>query len=121
MKLIWADKLAIFWATLVSLFFFCVNGREAILGMLSDPKAMFVLFGIPWIILRLLDWICGGPAARRRYAPPRAKNWASEGVMGVGAGRGVVGTGGSDGRCVGANAGARKYALLPPKAGVGED
>ena len=110
MKLIWADRLTIFWAALVSLFFFCMNGREAIAGMLSDPSAMFVLFGVPWIILRLLDWVCGGTAGRR-YAPPRARNWASDGVMG---------TGGAD--CGdGTKAGARKYALLLPKAGVGRD
>jgi hypothetical protein len=121
MKLIWADRIAIFWAALLSLFFFCLNGREAIAGMLSDPNALFVLFGIPWIVLRLIDWVCGGPTARRRYAPPRARNWASDGVMGTDAGD-PAGTGARGMGCgAGTNAGTRRYALLLPKAGVGED
>jgi hypothetical protein len=66
MKLIWADRIAIFWLILCSLLFFCLNGQEAISGMLSDPRAMFILFALPWLVMRLLDWVCGGPTARRR-------------------------------------------------------
>jgi hypothetical protein len=65
MKLIWADRVAIFWAALCSLFFFCVNGREAISGMLSDPSAMFVLFVVPWIAMRLFALLFQGRRVAR--------------------------------------------------------
>lgn len=68
MKLMWADRVGVFWFILASSLFFCLNGQEAISGMLSDPHAMFVLFGMPWLIMRLFDWVCGGPATRRRQS-----------------------------------------------------
>jgi hypothetical protein len=44
--MIWADRVALAWAALVSLFFFLLNGMAAIEGLLSYPYAMFVFFGI---------------------------------------------------------------------------
>ena len=105
-KLIWADKLAIFWA---GIFYLAVVMMYAASGIPLSIGPLFMMFlwviAPVWAVLRMIDWLFGGPGARRRYAPPRARNWASDGVIGSGAG---------------ASAGGRRTALLRPKTGVGK-
>jgi hypothetical protein len=63
--MIWADRLIVFWALLCILFFFWLGGGGGVAGFLTYPYALFLFIGVPWIILRTLDWLFGGPTYRR--------------------------------------------------------
>ncbi len=83
--MIWADRVAIFWAAIVSLVLFFLGGAASVKGLLTYPYAMFVLLGIPWLLLRLLDLLITGhgrlvvtPLRQRRpdivvMPPPRGR------------------------------------------------
>ena len=64
MQIIWADRLFIFLAAL-SLFFimFIVGGFERF-GMPFGNYCLMILLPT-WVLLRLFDWVIGGPARRR--------------------------------------------------------
>lgn len=65
--MIWADRVAVVWAALLW-------GGMALLagghGHAEDAlnieviKAVLLLAGVPWLLLRGVDFICGGPARR---------------------------------------------------------
>jgi hypothetical protein len=73
--MIWADRLALFWALLVFLFFFALAGSN-VLSVLGHPSIFFLFIGAPWLVLRALDLVCSGPQRRaqlrytRSFPPP---------------------------------------------------
>lgn len=65
--MIWADRLALVWAVIV-------YGVLALVGAFAPENpgasnALHALFFVipPWVILRLLDLMAGGPRRRRSY------------------------------------------------------
>jgi hypothetical protein len=71
-KLIWADRVIVFWTALVCLFFFFLGGAASVKGLLTYPYAMFVLIGIPWLMLRVFD-LCVTGHVRLIAVPPRPR------------------------------------------------
>jgi hypothetical protein len=70
----WADRVALFWAALVYLFFFLLagNARDDMLAWFISPdglKLLLICVAIPWALLRLIDWaLLDGPRRRRLKA-----------------------------------------------------
>ena len=67
----WADKLGVLWGLIVVLFFVAIAEHKA--GLFTPvPFAEMMVFVIPvWIVLRIIDWIAGGP--ERRHGQIRAR------------------------------------------------
>ncbi len=70
--MIWADRVACFWGLLFLLgwtLLISVSGGPAqIVPFLLEPHVllMFLLaVGVPWLLLRALDFVFGGPIRRR--------------------------------------------------------
>lgn len=67
MKLCWADRAAVGWAILVfgALAFVGAFGDE-VPSPASNAWHAFLVFVLPpWVVLRVVDFVIGGPAKRR--------------------------------------------------------
>jgi hypothetical protein len=66
MRLSWCDKIAVIWGGILLLIMAAAwKGPQF---MLSDWGVWYILWlvvGIPWLILRLVDLVTGGPGRRR--------------------------------------------------------
>ena len=63
--MIWADKLAIFWAGIFYLAVLMMYAASGFTLGLGVAFSMFLWVVAPvWIVLRGLDWLFGGPAHR---------------------------------------------------------
>ena len=64
MAMIWKDKLAIALAFVFVLLFAALGA-----SFTSDTAATGwpIAFVVLWIVLRLIDWVAGGPARRRAH------------------------------------------------------
>lgn len=84
MRLAWCDKIAIFWAILLVLFIAALQ-RPGGFALSLQPENIVDGWGallgklvlIPWIALRVIDLVCGGPSRRGgstvvRWVRPRA-------------------------------------------------
>jgi hypothetical protein len=68
--MIWADKLTIFWAGIFYLAVFMMDAASNIPTTIDPLLMMFVWVVAPvWVVLRMIDWLFGGPAYRRRLRP----------------------------------------------------
>ena len=66
----WVEKIIVFWAVLIALFFLVLTGgdpeRWELMFQPAGLRILAFLVFVPWIILRLVDWISGGPSRRHR-------------------------------------------------------
>jgi hypothetical protein len=76
----WADKLGCLWGFFVYSFLFVFmaksDPRELYWFVTPDGlKLFFIVILLPWVALRLVDWLIGGPSRRssrvRYYTIPR--------------------------------------------------
>ena len=72
MRLAWCDKIALIWAILLILFISFLQGPGGFEHSLRPENIgggwgmlMWKLVAIPWIALRAIDLLTGGPARRR--------------------------------------------------------
>lgn len=68
----WADRLGLLWILCATTFFVVIAGdRGLMLGFLFFGPGLFLLFG-PWVFVRLVDMILGGPSRRHQTNTRRA-------------------------------------------------
>jgi hypothetical protein len=60
----WCDKLAVIWFAFLFLLALLHSGLPIAIAHLFDPTTWAVVL-VPWLFLRAIDWITGGPNRRR--------------------------------------------------------
>ena len=66
-RVCWADKIALVWAAILwggMALLANGHGQPADALDINVIKAVLLLAGVPWLFLRVIDFLCGGPMRR---------------------------------------------------------